>query len=68
MKAPAGVARKPKARAAAAAGAKASTDRVRALRDRRRALGLTRLDIYAHPSDHPAIVAMATALTERRIK
>jgi hypothetical protein len=43
-----------------------STARVQALRDRRTSLGLTRLEIYAHPADHAAIKALAAKLTKKR--
>jgi len=36
------------------------------LRERRKELGLTRMDIYAHPNDHAAIKALARKLTEER--
>lgn len=40
--------------------------RVAALRERRAALGLVRLEVYAHPEDHPAIKAVAQRLTQER--
>jgi len=43
-----------------------STARGRLLRERREEQGLRRLDIYAHPNDHPAIKALARKLTEER--
>lgn len=42
--------------------------RVAALRARRAALGQTRLELYAHPEDHPAIKALAEKLQRRRAK
>jgi hypothetical protein len=41
---------------------KTPTQRVQALRQRRTELGLTRLDLYAHPYDHAAIKALANLL------
>lgn len=43
-----------------------STARGRLLRERREEQGLRRLDLYAHPADHPAIKALARKLTEDR--
>ena len=40
--------------------------RVAAFRERRAALGLTRLDVYAHRDDHEAIKAYAARLANRR--
>jgi hypothetical protein len=48
------------------AAPKAPTERVQALRARRQALGLSRLDVYAHPDDHPAIKALADGLARNR--
>ncbi len=45
---------------------KTTTARVAALRERRAALGLTRLELYVHPEDHAAVKAVAQALTQRR--
>lgn len=45
---------------------KTPTQRVQALRQRRADLGLTRLDLYAHPDDHRIIKAYAQALTDKR--
>ena len=42
--------------------------RVAALRERRAALGLKRLEIYAHPADHAALKALAARLQLRRAK
>lgn len=46
--------------------AKTATARVIALRERRAALGLTRLELYAHPNDHAAIKAHAEKLAKKR--
>jgi hypothetical protein len=40
--------------------------RVAALRERRAALGLTRLELYAHPDDHAKIKALAAKLQRKR--
>lgn len=40
--------------------------RVAALRERRAALGQTRLELYAHPEDHAAIKAHAEKLAKKR--
>lgn len=42
--------------------------RVAALRQRRAVLGLKRLEIYAHPDDHPALKALAAKLQSARDK
>lgn len=42
--------------------------RVAALRQRRAELGLTRLEVYAHPEDHPPIKALAERLARKRLK
>lgn len=47
---------------------KTPTQRVQALRQRRADLGLVRLDLYAHPDDHPAIKALAEKLQAKREK
>lgn len=47
---------------------KTSTDRVVALRAARDALGLRRLELYAHPDDWPAIKALAEKLHLKRSK
>jgi hypothetical protein len=48
--------------------AKTSTERVAEMRARRYALGLTRLEVYAHPEDHEAIKALAEKLQRRRVR
>ena len=48
--------------------AKPVAARVAALRERRAALGLTRLELYAHPDDHAAIKALAEKLQRKRAK
>ena len=48
--------------------AKPVAARVAALRVRRAALGLKRLEIYAHPGDHATIKALAARLQLRRVK
>lgn len=40
--------------------------RVAALRERRAALGLTRLELYAHPEDHEALKKLARRLAKKR--
>jgi hypothetical protein len=47
---------------------KTNTERVQALRARREALGLTRLELYAHPEDHASIKALAAKLQRKRMK
>jgi hypothetical protein len=47
---------------------KPATARVIALRKRRAAHGLTRLEVYAHPDDHAAIKAYAARLLKKRGK
>lgn len=47
---------------------KPATERVAALRERAAALGLKRLEIYAHPEDWVAIKALAARLLKRREK
>ena len=47
---------------------KTTTARVAALRARRAALGLTRLELYAHPEDHAALKALAEKLQRKRAK
>jgi hypothetical protein len=42
--------------------------RVAALRERRTASGLTRLEVYAHPDDHAAIKAHALRLARKRAR
>ena len=48
--------------------AKTTTERVGAMRAARDALGLRRLELYAHPYDRPAIKALAEKLQRRRAK
>jgi hypothetical protein len=50
----------------AAMNAKTPTERVQELRQRREALGLTRLELYVHPDDHEAIKALAAKLQRKR--
>lgn len=45
---------------------KPTTTRVAELRKRRAALGLKRLEVYAHPDDHRAIKAYAAELLSKR--
>ena len=47
---------------------KTTAARVAALRQRRVALGLKRLELYAHPADHAALKALAARLQLRRAK
>jgi hypothetical protein len=46
--------------------AKTSTERVAEVRARRRALGLRRLEVYAHPEDHEPIKVLAAKLQRKR--
>jgi hypothetical protein len=48
--------------------AKTTLERVRELRERRRAAGLAPLTLYAHPQDHDAIRAYAERLQRKRAK
>ena len=48
--------------------AKTTTERVADLRASRNALGLKRLELYAHPDDWPAIKALAEKLQRKRAK
>lgn len=48
--------------------AKPATQRMDELRTRRKALGLSRLELYAHPEDKERITAYAQRLQRRRIK
>lgn len=48
--------------------AKTTTERVAALRAARDALGLKRLELYAHPDDWPQIKALAERLQRRRAR
>jgi hypothetical protein len=45
---------------------KTTAQRVSALRERRKALGLVRLELYVHPDDKPAVLALAQKLTDER--
>lgn len=47
---------------------KTTSERVQAMRAARDALGLKRLELYAHPDDWPAIKALAEKLQRRRAK
>lgn len=42
--------------------------RTQALRERRAELGLTRLEVYAHPDDHEQIKKLAARLRRKREK
>ena len=48
--------------------AKTTSERVAAMRAARDALGLKRLELYAHSEDWPAIKAFAEKLQRRRAK
>jgi hypothetical protein len=48
--------------------AKTTSERVQAMCAVRDALGLKRLELYAHPEDWPAIKALAEKLQRRRAK
>jgi hypothetical protein len=48
--------------------AKTTSERVAKLRADRDALGLKRLELYAHPDDWPAIKALAEKLQKRRAR
>jgi hypothetical protein len=48
--------------------AKSTAERVKALRQRREALGLTRLELWAHPQDHGAIKRYASNRAIKREK
>ena len=48
--------------------AKTTAERVAALRAARDAMGLKRLELYAHPEDWPAIKALTEKLQRRRAK
>ncbi len=48
--------------------AKTASERVAKMRADRDALGLKRLELYAHPDDWPAIKALAEKLQRRRAK
>jgi len=47
---------------------KTTSERVAAMRAARDALGLKRLELYAHPDDWPAIKALAEKLQRRRAR
>jgi hypothetical protein len=47
---------------------KTTAERVQKLRADRDALGLKRLELYAHPEDWPEIKALAEKLQRRRAK
>jgi hypothetical protein len=47
---------------------KTATERVVKLRAERDALGLKRMELYAHPDDWPAIKALAEKLARKRAK
>ena len=47
---------------------KTTAERVAALRAARDALGLKRLELYAHPDDWPAIKALAEKLRRKRAR
>lgn len=55
-----------KKKAPAKPAAMTNTERVAALRQRRAELGLVRVDLYAHPDDHPAIKAYAARKNRAR--
>lgn len=46
--------------------AKTTAERVASMRAAREAQGLKRIDLYAHPADHPAIKALAEKLQRKR--
>jgi hypothetical protein len=48
--------------------AKPVAARVAALRQRRAALGLTRLEVYVHPDDHANVKTLVTKLRKQRDK
>lgn len=48
--------------------ANTTAERVADLRASRNALGLKRLELYAHPDDRPAIKALAEKLQRKRAK
>lgn len=50
------------------AAAKTINQRVAELRARRKAEGLTRLELFAHPDDHEPIKAHAAKLQRKRVK
>lgn len=48
--------------------AQTTLQRVQALRARREALGLTRLELYVHPDDHGPVKDLAAKLQRKRSK
>jgi len=48
--------------------AKTTSERVAQMRAARDALGLKRLELYAHPDDRPAIKTLAEKLQRKRAK
>lgn len=48
--------------------AKTTSKRVQAMRAARDALGMKRLELYAHPEDWPAIKQLAERLQRKRAK
>jgi hypothetical protein len=48
--------------------AKTTAERVAALRERREAQGLVRLELFAHPDDHVALKLYALSLQAERAK
>ncbi len=48
--------------------ARTTSERVAAMRAARDALGLKRLELYAHPDDWPQIKALAEKLQRRRAR
>jgi len=48
--------------------AKQAKNRMAALRQRREAEGLKRLDLWAHPDDHAAIKAAAAEIAAKRAR
>ena len=48
--------------------AKTTSERVQTMRTARDALGLKRLELYAHPEDWPAIKALAEKLQRKRAR
>lgn len=45
-----------------------TAQRVAAMRQRRQAIGLRRLELYAHPDDHERLKRLAEALQRRRLR
>jgi hypothetical protein len=48
--------------------AKSASERMAAMRQRREALGFTRLELWAHPQDHDALKRRAEQLQRKREK